>query len=271
MLLHCAYPRSGRYLVGFVSNEIVFQESAQWQICERKLVQRFGGFVAKYMGDGVLIYFGYPQAHEDDAERAVRAGLALVVAVSDLKTHAPLQTRVGIATRLVVVGDLVGSGASQEPTIAGETPNPTSARPACPSRASGWPSLTTLRGFPCCVRFPCVHAAATTPAQRLGVSVAQSPSRISLPRKGCRVGLRIVLFEACSAFTRVAACTLAPSPIRDTLSEGFSYFVTSIAAPVASGWSVRRVGFAPTGKRRLITAHTQSGPDASAWAVRRVA
>src|SRR4029077_7430299 len=88
---------------------------------------------------------------------------------------------------------------------------------------------------------------------------AHSPSRISLPRKGCRVGLRIVLFEACSAFTRVAACTLALSPIRDTLSEGFSYFVTSIAAPVASGCSVRRVGLAPTGKRRLITAHTQSG------------
>src|SRR6516225_7991149 len=89
---------------------------------------------------------------------------------------------------------------------------------------------------------------------------AQSPSRISLPQKGCRVGLRIVLFEACSAFTRVAACTLALPPIRDTLSEGFSYFVTSIAAPVASGWSVRRVGLAPTGKRRLITAHTHSRP-----------
>src|SRR6201987_3413116 len=86
--------------------------------------------------------------------------------------------------------------------------------------------------------------------------VAQSPSRISLPRKGCRVGLRIVLFEACSAFTRVTACTLALPPIHDTLSEGFSYFVTSIAAPVASGWSVRRVGLAATGKRRLITAHT---------------
>jgi hypothetical protein len=85
------------------------------------------------------------------------------------------------------------------------------------------------------------------------------PSRISLPRKGCRVGLRIVLFEDCSAFTRVTACTLALSPIRDTLSEGFSYFVTSIAAPAASGWSIRRVGFAPTGKRRLITAHTLIG------------
>ena len=86
-------------------------------------VQRFGGFVAKYMGDGVLIYFGYPQAHEDDAERAVRAGLELVAAVGALKTYAPLQTRVGIATGLVVVGDLIGSGASQEQAIVGETPN----------------------------------------------------------------------------------------------------------------------------------------------------
>ena len=86
-------------------------------------MQRFGGFVAKYMGDGVLVYFGYPQAHEDDAERAVRAGLELVAAVGTLKTHAPLQTRVGIATGLVVVGDLIGSGASQEHGIVGETPN----------------------------------------------------------------------------------------------------------------------------------------------------
>jgi class 3 adenylate cyclase len=75
------------------------------------------------MGDGVLVYLGYPQAHEDDAERAVRAGLELVAAVSGLKTHAPLQTRVGIATGLVVVGDLIGSGASQEQAIVGETPN----------------------------------------------------------------------------------------------------------------------------------------------------
>jgi class 3 adenylate cyclase len=72
---------------------------------------------AKYMGDAT------PQAHEDDAERAVRAGLKLIAAVSDLKTHAPLQTRVGIATGLVVVGDLIGSGASQEQAIVGETPN----------------------------------------------------------------------------------------------------------------------------------------------------
>jgi class 3 adenylate cyclase/predicted ATPase len=94
-----------------------------YQKCVAETVQRFGGFVAKYMGDGVLVYFGYPQAHEDDAERAVRSGLELVAAVGALKTHAPLQTRVGIATGLVVVGDLIGSGASQEQAIVGETPN----------------------------------------------------------------------------------------------------------------------------------------------------
>ena len=94
-----------------------------YQKCVAETVQRFGGFVAKYMGDGVLVYFGYPQAHEDHAERAVRAGLELVAAVSGLKTYAPLQTRVGIATGLVVIGDLIGSGASQEQAIVGEAPN----------------------------------------------------------------------------------------------------------------------------------------------------
>jgi class 3 adenylate cyclase len=86
-------------------------------------VERFGGFVAKYMGDGVLVYFGYPQAHEDDAERAVRAGLELIAAISALKAASPLQTRIGIATGLVVVGDLIGSGEAQERGIVGETPN----------------------------------------------------------------------------------------------------------------------------------------------------
>src|ERR1700723_3035651 len=94
-----------------------------YQKCVAETVGRFGGFVAKYMGDGVLIYFGYPHAHEDDAERAVRAGLQLVTAVGDLKTHAVLQTRVGIATGVVVVGDLIGSGSSQEQAIVGDTPN----------------------------------------------------------------------------------------------------------------------------------------------------
>ena len=91
--------------------------------CVAETVRRFGGFVAQYLGDGVLVYFGYPEAHEDDAERAVRAGLELVAAVSDLKTHATLQTRVGISTGLVVVGDLIGWGASQEQAIVRETPN----------------------------------------------------------------------------------------------------------------------------------------------------
>jgi hypothetical protein len=75
------------------------------------------------LGDGVLVYFGYPQAHEDDAERAIRAGLELIAAVAGLKTRVSLQTRVGIATGLVVVGDLIDAGGSQERGIIGETPN----------------------------------------------------------------------------------------------------------------------------------------------------
>src|SRR5215471_7727698 len=86
-------------------------------------VTRFDGFVAKYMGDGVLIYFGYPHAHEDDAERAVRAGLALINAVGKLRIQEPLRVRIGVATGVVVVGDIVGSGEAQERGVVGETPN----------------------------------------------------------------------------------------------------------------------------------------------------
>jgi class 3 adenylate cyclase len=88
-------------------------------------ITRFGGHVAKYMGDGVLAYFGWPKAHEDDAERAVRAGLAITDTVPTLGTPAdgPLAARVGIASGLVVVGDLVGEGAAQEEAVVGETPN----------------------------------------------------------------------------------------------------------------------------------------------------
>jgi class 3 adenylate cyclase/tetratricopeptide (TPR) repeat protein len=96
---------------------------AAYQKCVSQTVRRFGGFVAKYMGDGVLIYFGYPQAHEDDAEQAVRAGLELIAAVTALQSPLSLQTRIGISTGLVVVGDLVGSGEAQERGIVGETPN----------------------------------------------------------------------------------------------------------------------------------------------------
>ncbi len=90
--------------------------------CVAEAVRRFDGFVAKYMGDGVLVYFGYPRAHEDDAERAVRAGLAVVEAVRGIAAE-PLEVRIGIATGLVVVGDLIGEGASQEQAVVGETPN----------------------------------------------------------------------------------------------------------------------------------------------------
>ncbi len=86
-------------------------------------VRRFDGFVAKYMGDGMLVYFGYPRAHEDDAERAVRAGLAVVEAVRGIAAADPLEVRIGIATGLVVVGDLVGEGEAQERGVVGETPN----------------------------------------------------------------------------------------------------------------------------------------------------
>src|SRR5712692_1428275 len=86
-------------------------------------VGRFDGFVAKYMGDGVLIYFGYPQAHEDDAERAVRAGLAVIEAVGKLPAREDLSARLGIATGLAVVGDPIGEGAAQERGVVGETPN----------------------------------------------------------------------------------------------------------------------------------------------------
>jgi class 3 adenylate cyclase/predicted ATPase len=91
--------------------------------CVADTVGRFGGFVARYMGDGVLVYFGYPEAHEDDAERAARAGLAVIDAVGRLSTPEPLNVRIGIATGLVVVGDLIGAGAAQERGVVGETPN----------------------------------------------------------------------------------------------------------------------------------------------------
>lgn len=92
-------------------------------------IEQFDGYVARYMGDGVLAYFGYPMAHEDDAERAVRAGLDIVARISALsertsdESGVKLAVRIGIATGPVVVGDLIGEGASQESAVVGETPN----------------------------------------------------------------------------------------------------------------------------------------------------
>ena len=96
---------------------------SSYQKCVTETVLRFGGFVARYMGDGALIYFGYPEAHEDDPDRAVRVGLEVIAAVSALAAPVLLQVRVGIATGVVIVGDLIGSGDPQEPDIVGETPN----------------------------------------------------------------------------------------------------------------------------------------------------
>src|SRR6185312_8743811 len=86
-------------------------------------VGRFDGFVAKYMGDGVLVYFGYPEAHEDDAEQAVCAALAVIDALGQLPVGEDLCVRLGIATGLTVVGDLIGEGAAREREVIGETPN----------------------------------------------------------------------------------------------------------------------------------------------------
>jgi class 3 adenylate cyclase/tetratricopeptide (TPR) repeat protein len=98
------------------------------ETCSR-IIARYGGYVAKYMGDGILVYFGYPQAHEDDCERAARAGLEIIDAVADskigisLNPDMPLSVRIGISTGPVVVGDIVGEGAAEEASVVGETPN----------------------------------------------------------------------------------------------------------------------------------------------------
>lgn len=96
---------------------------AAYHNCTAEVVTRFGGYVAKFMGDGVLVYFGYPEAHETDAGNALRAGLALVKAVSKLFAEGRHKVRIGIATGLVVVGELIGSGSAQERNVVGETPN----------------------------------------------------------------------------------------------------------------------------------------------------
>ncbi|MDP6842862.1 MAG: adenylate/guanylate cyclase domain-containing protein, partial [Rhodospirillales bacterium] len=97
----------------------VFQE-----LCARE-IKTYGGYIARYMGDGILVYFGYPTAHEDDPERSVRAGLNIVTGVTGLEPRPglELQVRVGIATGSVVAGDIIGEGASEEHAVLGVTPN----------------------------------------------------------------------------------------------------------------------------------------------------
>jgi class 3 adenylate cyclase/tetratricopeptide (TPR) repeat protein len=94
-----------------------------YQDAAKAAIEKYEGYVARYMGDGVLAYFGYPQAHEDDAEQAVRSGLELIASLSRLETSTELAVRIGIATGLVVVGDTIGAGASQESAVVGEAPN----------------------------------------------------------------------------------------------------------------------------------------------------
>ena len=95
-----------------------------YQACVAATIRQFDGFIARYVGDGVLIYFGWPEARETDAERAVRAGLAVAAAISRaLLRGEPLHVRVGIATGLVVIGEAIGSGDSRQQTAIGETPN----------------------------------------------------------------------------------------------------------------------------------------------------
>jgi class 3 adenylate cyclase len=95
-----------------------------YQACVASTIQQFDGFIARYVGDGVLIYFGWPEARETDTERAVRVGLAVATAVSATPVSGePLQVRIGIATGLVVIGEPIGSGDSRQQTAVGETPN----------------------------------------------------------------------------------------------------------------------------------------------------
>ncbi len=96
-----------------------------YRSCCAETIARWDGYIARYMGDGVLAYFGWPRSHEDDAERAVRAGLELVAAVGrlDMGEDIPLGARMGIATGQVVAGDLIGEGDAQERNVVGDTPN----------------------------------------------------------------------------------------------------------------------------------------------------
>src|SRR6266446_895989 len=116
----------------------------------------------------------------------------------------------------------------------------TGVRLIIPDHALGLPVLRSLSLCTCCRHYPGAAAGRTPRSSHPAVS--------AFPGRGRRVGLHIDLFEACSAFTRVAACTLARSPKSRPLSEGFRHFVTSMPAPAASGWSGRRAGLAPAGK-----------------------
>jgi class 3 adenylate cyclase len=112
-------------LSGVIDPELLGDVIRRYQDSVAGVIGRFGGFVAKFMGDGVLAYFGFPRAYEDAAERAVRAAIGILAEVGGVERPdgTRLQARIGIATGLVVVGEIVGTGSAQERTIVGETPN----------------------------------------------------------------------------------------------------------------------------------------------------
>jgi hypothetical protein len=167
-------------------------------------VARYDGFIAKFMGDGVLAYFGFPRAHEDDAERAVRAGLDIAAAVGRLHAPEPLKVRVGIATGLVVVGDLIGEGTSQEH----RRDRLTSRRPS--------PSLLPTRAA---VLYPTRHRGA-------------SPGTFGDPAGSIR---------ASSSRRSRAACASAGLRARATRSARARVFHVTITVIVHCG-TIRRVG-----------------------------
>jgi class 3 adenylate cyclase/predicted ATPase len=123
-IMCCDLVRSSELAVR-LDPEDLRQVIGAYHTCIKEIIARYQGTIARYMGDGVLAYFGYPQAHEDDAEQATRAGLALVEAVAGVQTDigTELHVRVGIATGTVVVGDLIGEDAAREEAVVGETPN----------------------------------------------------------------------------------------------------------------------------------------------------
>ena len=137
--------------------------------CVAKTIHSFDGFVASYLGDGALVYFGYPQAHEDDADRAVRASLALIDAVASLPTPEPLQVRIGVATGLVVVGDLIGSGVANKHGIIGRR---RTSRRACKL----WPNRTPWSSAKAHESFSAVCSSCETSGQKTSRA---SPDRLT--------------------------------------------------------------------------------------------
>ena len=137
---------------------------------------------------------------------------------------------------------------SSSPSLGTTSLSATPGRPDPPSRAFGWSSPTTPRGFPCCVRFPCVHAVATTPAQRLDHSSLIPQSYQPSPKWRSGRPVQRPFRGLLSVHSRYGLHTRAVTIFATRFTGGFNHFVTSTVAPVASGWSDCRVGLSPTGK-----------------------